>query len=190
MKISLSVCILMLCAIAAQGQTKATTEDGRKVILNTDGTWKYAEVSPSIALKIEAGLVYNDGGSKPVARTNFALLDADPMPEITKLPPSEIARRYSMDVNNAKEEFLIQCGFGMPEAMAVIGRHTRYTMTTGFDGKGEFTDVKPDKYWLFGAIKIGEQRAFWLVAVDLNKDQNMILDNSNIAIGKPMTFRR
>ena len=53
MKFSVLLCLLILCSIAAQAQTKATTEDGKKVILNADRTWKYAENSPGVTLKIE-----------------------------------------------------------------------------------------------------------------------------------------
>lgn len=195
MKFSLLICLLIHCSIAVQAQTRATTEDGRKVILNADGSWKYAEDLPSVTLKIEAGIVYNYGGPEPVARRTFALLDADPLPEIAKLPPSRLAAPPTrLDVNNAQEEFLVYCGPGTPEALAVIDSHTRHTMTTGFDGKGEFTGVKPGKYWLLGSTKMRATQyrtpcAFWLIPLDLTKNQNLILDQNNAVIGKPMTFR-
>lgn len=33
--------LILICAFSAFGQTKATTEDGKKVILNPNGTWTY-----------------------------------------------------------------------------------------------------------------------------------------------------
>lgn len=75
----------------------ATTEDGKAVILSSNGTWKYASeavtsVEP-IATKpkepvaapvrlgsvdLEAGLVFNSGDVKPVGRATFYLLKEDP----------------------------------------------------------------------------------------------------------------
>lgn len=42
-RIILTISILTLTIISGFGQTPATTADGEKVILNKDGTWKYAE---------------------------------------------------------------------------------------------------------------------------------------------------
>jgi len=179
------ISLLILCPVGAQAQTKATTEDGRKVVLNADGSWKYAEDSPSVTLKIEAGIVYSYGGTQPVARTTFGLLDADPTPEIKKAPLSKMGREFRLDVNNGWEEMLFRCGSTMPEAMAVIESHIRYRMTTGFDGKGEFTGVKPGKYWVFGATRLREGCAFWLLDIDLTKSASLTLDQNNAFIGKP-----
>lgn len=43
-KIILTISILLLAAISTFAQTEATTNDGKMVILNSDGTWKYAEI--------------------------------------------------------------------------------------------------------------------------------------------------
>src|ERR1051325_3682068 len=66
----------------------ATTDDGKRVQLRSDGTWKYSEttettptvtVAPTApqtsALSLEAGLVFKSGDIRPVARTEFHLLD-------------------------------------------------------------------------------------------------------------------
>jgi len=42
-KIILTISILTLTVISGFAQTQATTTDGKKVILNEDGTWKYVE---------------------------------------------------------------------------------------------------------------------------------------------------
>lgn len=42
--IKFGACVLfLLLAVSVQAQIKATTEDGREVILNKDGTWSYVE---------------------------------------------------------------------------------------------------------------------------------------------------
>jgi hypothetical protein len=187
-KFSLLIALLILFPVAGRSQIKATAEDGKKVILNADGTWKYADpaAAPSnVTLKIEAGIVYSYGGTEPVARTTFGLLDVDPTPEIKKAPPSKMAGEFRLNVNNGWEEMLFRCGSSMPEAMAIIESHLRYRMTTGFDGKGEFAGVKPGKYWVFGATRMREGCAFWLLDVDLTKSGSLTLDQNNAFIGKP-----
>lgn len=41
MRISLTFILVLLTIISAVGQIEATTKEGRKVVLNNDGTWKY-----------------------------------------------------------------------------------------------------------------------------------------------------
>src|SRR5437764_14620029 len=67
---------------AADASTQtAVTRDGRTVILKNDGTWEYQQKVPNAivptvskqkgTLSIEAGLVFQSGDVKPVARTTF-----------------------------------------------------------------------------------------------------------------------
>lgn len=42
-KLILTISILLLAVASTFAQTEATTTDGKKVILNSDGTWEYAE---------------------------------------------------------------------------------------------------------------------------------------------------
>lgn len=45
-KVLLSMTMLFLGTIILFGQIEATTKDGKKVLLNDDGTWKYIEAEP------------------------------------------------------------------------------------------------------------------------------------------------
>lgn len=181
-RFSLLLCaVIALCGAAhAQTQQTATTNDGKRVTLNADGTWKYTEASPVVSLKIEAGLVYKSGGPQPIARTTFALLDADPLPDLAKTPPTADSRGI---FDNAAEEIVMRCNHEMPDAMAIIRKYTRYTITTGFDGRAELAGVKPGKYWVFGRSETRRRAgcASWLVEVDLTKDQSLVLDQNNAA---------
>lgn len=172
MKFSLSICFLCLCAIAAQAQQIATTSDGKKVVLNTDGTWKYAEASPTVTLKVEAGLIYKDG-PQPVARTPFVLLDTNPTPELMKLPrDGSLGGLTQLSVSCRHNDY--------PEAPAIVRKYVRYTFTTGFDGKGELGEIKPGKYWLAGVAPTRSAGCvLWLMEIDLTKNQNLTLDQNN-----------
>ena len=50
-KIILTISILTLTVISGFAQTQATTPDGKKVILNEDGTWKYEATQQAITEK-------------------------------------------------------------------------------------------------------------------------------------------
>ena len=53
--------ILIFTALTAIGQIEATTKDGKKVILNSDGTWKYDETIKETKTSFECDdLVVND----------------------------------------------------------------------------------------------------------------------------------
>jgi hypothetical protein len=166
-RVSLSVGVLLLLCGAAYAQQSATTTDGKKVVLNTDGTWKYADASSTVTLRIEAGLVYQTGGPEPVARATFYVLDDFPLDEMKKL------------ANGAFATFAATCGAEPDSARELIARHIVYKVTTGFDGRGELSGVKPGQYWLFGGAKTRRNCALWLKQIDLTKDQDLILDQNN-----------
>ena len=53
-KITTILMIVLLTATFAFGQTqKATTENGKKVILNDDGTWKYADTIKTVTTNLD-----------------------------------------------------------------------------------------------------------------------------------------
>lgn len=177
MKFSIALCILLLCPVLAHAQQTATTADGKTVILNKNGTWKYAEKSSEgVTLKIEAGIVYKQGGPEPVARTTFALLDLDIHVELKEMPATEGRAKLT---DNALTELVITCGSQMPDAMAAIQKRTRYTLTTGFDGKAELRNIEPGVYMLFGATHTRGGCAVWLIPVTLRTNQSLTLDQYN-----------
>ncbi len=105
----ITLALLMVSGASAQVKPKpkappktvttqpATTEDGKAVILSSNGTWKYATDAPASVestattlkepvaapvrtgtVDLEAGLVFNSGDVKPVGRATFYLLREDP----------------------------------------------------------------------------------------------------------------
>lgn len=53
-KITISLLMVLMTMTFAFGQTqKATTENGKKVILNTDGTWKYADTVKTVQTNLD-----------------------------------------------------------------------------------------------------------------------------------------
>jgi len=169
-----AICLLILFTFAAHAQQTATTSDGKKVLLHSDGTWKYAEALSGVTLKVEAGLVYTTG-PVPVARVPFTLLDTDPTPELVALPRTPAG--YWGGIAQLSFSCLPN---DYPAAPAIVRKYVRYTLTTGFDGKAELSDIKPGKYWLVGvAVKAPAGCVLWLMEVDLTKNQSLILDQNN-----------
>lgn len=160
-----ALALLSCSAYAQQPVTAAITTDGKKVLLNADGTWKYAEAPSGTTLRIEAGLVYKTGGPEPVARVTFYLLDTFPLDELDK--------------RGVATEFIATCGAEPESANELVGRHVVYKVITGFDGKAELTSIKPGRYWLFGGARTRRGCALWSHPLDLTKDQNVTLDQHN-----------
>lgn len=62
-RIILTISILTLTISSGFSQTPATTEDGEKVILNKDGTWKYAEKEKEKVEQVAPPKSRNDCGA-------------------------------------------------------------------------------------------------------------------------------
>ncbi|MCI0391663.1 MAG: DUF3157 family protein [Acidobacteria bacterium] len=166
---ALAICAVACFAAGAFAQQIATTSDGRKVTLHSDGTWKYVSES-AVTLKLEAGIVYQIGGPEPVARTTFYLLDSFPLEEMDKLPPAK----------SVTTDFIARCGSAPESARELIAKHIVYKLTTGFDGKGELSGIKPGRYWIFGGSTLRRGCALWIQPVDLTRSQTVTLDQSSM----------
>ena len=184
----------------ASAQT-ATTEAGRKVVLRSDGTWKYADVGSSVGtptpvagkgtLAIEAGLVFQSGDAKPVARTEFFLLDSSFTAVIVS---SGIRLPRMMDSTNAEQNVLdnmaIALQVGSDEwvqfratVLEVIRRHAAFSATTDFGGKAAFKNVKAGRYYLVGYTAVGRSSAVWNLPVLVkNVPTSVTLDNNNASV--------
>jgi hypothetical protein len=186
----------------------ATTEDGRKVVLKSNGTWKYADDSksgvaasakatPDVAqgtLALEVGLVFNSGDVKPVARTDFFLLDKS-FPSIVMEAGVVPIEKYSVPSHTPEEKVLF--GFGMSlrtrvpddliefgsKAKGAVKPHVLYTVTTDFGGKATFQHVRAGTYFLMGYTAAGGSFAIWNMPVTIkNGKMSIILDNKNAAM--------
>lgn len=170
----------------------AITNDGKAVILRSDGTWQFNENAPAAisapaktSLSIEAAVIYSVGGAQPVARTDFALLDKSlddiltdagltPMQGVTladsfgfALKGSGLTTAYTSFANRAVE---------------AIKPHIKYQTVTDFTGKGKFDDIAPGNYWIFGATQTRKGFAIWsLPVVVKNGESQAALDQNNAA---------
>lgn len=183
----------------------ATTGDGRKVILKSDGTWQYADdtaperITPPPAAKqngtlaLEAGLVYRSGDVKPVARTEFHLLDkelAQLLQDAGVRPPEKSIIAGTGAGGNLAFSFALAARYNsLPDnqpfylaAMEAIKPHIVKTVTTDFSGKATIDVVPAGSYYLMGISATPRGFAFWNLPVEIKAGQNsLVLDQNNAA---------
>ena len=184
----------------------ATTEDGRKVILKSNGTWQYDAQDSSVAdttgttsrpkgkanstLSFDTGLVFKSGDVKPMARTTFYLLD-DSVENIMKAADVTNGADMSLFSGSSLHQTLSLSYYGKnlekysvvyAKTMEAIKPHIIATVTTDFSGKGQFEAVPAGTYYLFGIGQIFKEVAVWDLKADLKSGQNSLtLDQNNLA---------
>lgn len=173
--------LVLSVPVFAQTQT-ATTPKGRKVILNPDGTWRYAD-APATAKKytvnVEAGIVYLNG-AQPVARENFWVLNK---------PVVEIIKADFQDLPEVKEPFdlalFLRNALTHPKEvqrwMDVVKKYQALAFTTSFDGKATFS-LEPGQFYIFGLTKTRTNFGYWNIPLKVtNENQTVTLDQNNAA---------
>jgi hypothetical protein len=196
MKFGLSILTLILLCAVAQAQQIATTAEGKKVVLNADGTWKYAganEPNSSASIALQAGLVFNPGDVKILARVTFYLLDGslDNILESAGLQP---IGRYNTDRpirERLMNDYVSAATLGAyPEewrfvaaANKIIQAHIVKSVTTDFAGKAAIETVPAGNYYVMGLSNIPRSYALWNLKCELKPGENSItLDQGNAVI--------
>lgn len=163
---------------------------------------KSAEVLPKqeAVLSVEAALVFKSGDVKPVARTEFFLLDKNfetilqesgymalittsTLPQtvkdsFSKMDKINSVRTFAAVIDNSEKIDVLQ--LPLAKAIATTQSHIAYRATTDFQGKAQFKEVKAGEYYLFGYTKVGESVAVWNVKTEVKEGQNsIVLDQNN-----------
>lgn len=174
----------------------ATTEDGRKVILNGNGTWKYAPNVPSTgaaSLSVEAGLIYKSGDVKPAARVKLYLLDDD-LGSILHAANIPLPKSFGASEKSPQQQMIYVYAFAvkfrdLPEFAAFydkaakeIEKHAIASNSTDFSGKAAFESLPPKTYYLMGGSQAGQSVVVWNLKIELKNGKNSVtLDNNNTA---------
>jgi hypothetical protein len=194
MKFGLSIFTLILLCAVAQAQQIATTAEGKKVVLNADGTWKYAganEPNSSASIALQAGLVL-PGEVKLLARVTFYLLD-DSLDNILESAGLQPFNRYNTD-RPIRERLLTDYvsaatlgrypeeGRFVAAANKIIQAHIVKSMTTDFAGKAAI-EAPAGNYYVMGLSNIPRRYALWNLKCALKPGENSItLDQDNAVI--------
>ncbi|MDQ3750411.1 MAG: hypothetical protein M3367_15560 [Acidobacteriota bacterium] len=160
-------------------------------------------------LSVEAALVFKSGDVKPVAITEFFLLHKDfetilqesnfisDIPQKLKetlstkspimafavvLKVTKEAERTKYDSPERTAE-LDAIDFSVVKAITATHPHVAYTTTTDFQGKAQFSDVKPGEYYLFSFTQVGKSVVIWNLKTTVKSGQNSVtLDQKNTSI--------
>jgi hypothetical protein len=151
--------VLLLFALGAQAQTKSRTKTIRPTLATT--------------LSIEAAVIYESGDVKPVARTQFILLDEDlntilkPFPRFWKQTDSLLLFLSSLELEELELSLYGDTRPGTTEVRAeieqvqkAIAALTVATVTTDFGGKATFEGLAPGRRFIYGRFKAGNNRLF------------------------------
>ena len=60
MRFTITLALFLISSYTVFAQTHAVTDNGEEVILNNDGTWKYANITPSYDTKIDTAIITKD----------------------------------------------------------------------------------------------------------------------------------
>jgi len=131
-------------------------------------------------LSIEAGLIYESGDVKPVARTTFYLLDEDLRIILKPFGETPGTLGSMMDLLRALSEGS-SIDKEYSQIKSAIESHVIASVITDFNGKAKFESLAPGTRFLYGEFHAGRERVAWNVRVELTagKDTAVNLDNSN-----------
>lgn len=194
---------------AAVEVNKATVESEKPVVVPEKAPIVQEKVQPIVevpekadrVISIETGLVYRSGDVKPVARTEFYLLD-ESLVEIFKKENivSTLSRDAAYDptvilmefttVHNQYDKFpdenrgVKEMKYNYKKAINAIASHIVYKGTTSFSGTLKFENIKPGVYYLMGVCKTAGKGsgALWNYRVETkNRETIITLDQNNAA---------
>lgn len=200
----ISSLLVMSLTTTVQAQTKqpvtnqtVTTDDGRKVILKSNGTWQYVDKKTSSTkgkgtLSFETGVVLNSGDTKPASRTKFYLLDNSFAKILFDAGIKDDNKEFE-DPRRIYSAYVVNLDFigaleksskFVAEANELIKPHILQEVTTGFDGKATFKPLPVGAYYLMGHTKIYDNYLIWDKKVDITTGNNFITLDQNNQNGK------
>jgi len=168
------IILALACAMVVSGQRRSARTPSPKPQPTPSPTPAVASVS------IEAGLIYNSGDTKPVARTTFFLLDEDLRILLKPFGETPGTLGSEMDLLYAFREYP-KSKASYDQIKAAVESHIIASVTTDFNGKAKLTDLVPGPRFLYGEFHVGENRIAWNVKVEIKAgaETSIILDNSN-----------
>ncbi|MEI6826717.1 MAG: hypothetical protein WCK54_14070 [Desulfuromonadales bacterium] len=187
-----------------------TTEDGRKALLKSDGTWQYGNndtvvkntlIIQNSILKLETGVVFRSGDVKPISRTIFYLLDSS-LAQILLDAGYQGYKKYviknELDLYEAylfdhkiKNYFTDSMWKSDKErydkTWLLIKPHIVQSVTTDFSGNATFNKMSPGKYYLLGCSHISKNSFIWATEINLIPgDNSLTLDQDNASFTSVM----
>lgn len=187
------ILVVLLVAFGTQAQTKSRTKTTRPQ--------ETRRPTPA-SLSIEAAVIYESGDVKPVARTQFILLDEDlntilkPFPSmghdwearpLKPLTPFRLGNDIENMLSVAEQvgsyaipaERAAELKAEVEEIQKTIAAHTVASVTTDFSGKATFEGVAQRGKFIYGRFKAGRNELSWHMPVEVKPGANATLTLSN-----------
>ncbi len=126
-------------------------------------------------VSLDAKVLGRSGNAQPVQKEVFYLLDKD-LESI--LNDADIEDESGQGLVNAFGLSIVypdRYGDVRKKALAEIGKHSKYKVTTDASGKAQMKDVKPNNYYLFAITKTANGFAIWKNSVTIQPGQNALV---------------
>lgn len=187
--VTVAIILAFTCAMIATGQRRTTRTQRAKP--SATPAPKPMPTPATSTLSIEAGLIYESGDVKPVARTQFYLLDEDlrvilrpfheDVPRVGSLSILMEDFRLTASDTSVKPEYREKAKTKYDAIKSAIDSHIMAITTTDFSGKATLESLAPGTRFIYGEFHVGRERVAWNVEVELKAGANVsvILDNSN-----------
>lgn len=137
----------------------------------------------STKLQFEAAVIYKIGGVQPVARAEFYLLDKSVetiLSEAGLKPRDNVGLMATLGLAIRYPE---QSGDFLQTALPAIKSHIKSSVTSDFNGKGEFSNIIAGDYWFYGVSNTRKGFIIWDVPVKVSPGVNSVtLDQNNAAV--------
>jgi hypothetical protein len=144
-------------------------------------------------VELEAGLIYKNGDSKPVARVKVYLIKEDLKNAFLTQEHLDMYNEWATSpgfkINSLNDWSLYGVVINWEQTVnptlnaalkKSLAKITITSETTGFDGKATFTNIPTGNYFLFTFYRPNTQGSFWNVPISVKPGINkIILDNNN-----------
>lgn len=169
---------------------KATTEEGKLVLLKSDGTWEYTNdvnsnnsivssvvSDKSCSLRFKVAVITRGGIVKPVPRGDFYLLDED-----VKTSLASQAAQILKTGNSVEKTIPYIKAHTADNFEKLIKPHIIAKTTTDFEGNGEFSALVPKTYYLYFFGSVADNFILWSFKVEVKSGNNSVLIDQNDAV--------
>lgn len=126
-------------------------------------------------VSLEAKVFGKTGSAQPVPKEVFYLLDKDLESILNDANIEDESGQGLVNAFGLSVMFPDRYGDVRKKALAEIGKHSKYKVTTDASGKAQMKDVKPDNYYLFAITKTANGFAIWKNSVTIQPGQNALV---------------
>jgi len=126
-------------------------------------------------VSLEAKVFGRTGTAQPVQKEVFYLLDKDLDSILNDANIEDESGQGLVNAFGLSVVYPDRYGDVRKKALAEIGKHSKYKLTTDASGKGQMKDVKPNSYYLFAITKTADGFAIWKNQVTIQPGQNALV---------------